>query len=74
MKKDKPVSDELRPNYMRADVGKLVRGKYAKRVLASSNIVVLNPDVARAFPNDEAVNNALLSLISVAKASTTGTN
>ncbi len=74
MKKDKSTVDELRPNYTRTDLGKLVRGKYAKRVSASSNIIVLNPDVARAFPNDEAVNNALLYLINVAKASTARTN
>ena len=41
----------------------LVRGKYAKRIRESTNVVVLDPQVAKAFPNDEAVNNALRGLI-----------
>ena len=56
-------ADELRPEYKRSDFGALVRGKYAARVSESSNIVVLEPQVARAFPNDHAVNEALLGLI-----------
>jgi hypothetical protein len=69
MKKDKgPVKDELRAKYKRSDFsGGLVRGKYAKHMRQASNVVVLNPDVAQAFPNEEAVNNALLSLIDLAK-------
>jgi len=60
--------DELRPEYKRSDFPKgLVRGKYAKRLRQSSNIVVLEPEVARAFPNQEAVNSALLSLIQIAE-------
>lgn len=43
------------------------RGKYAASYAASSNIVVLAPDVAAAFPTSEAVNNALRALIEVAK-------
>jgi len=44
-----------------------VRGKYASRLRKSSNIVVLRPEVAEVFPNEEAVNKALLSLIDVAQ-------
>ena len=40
----------------------------------SSNIVVLAPEVAKAFPNEEAVNNALLSLIDIAKKTTRPTS
>ena len=65
MKKAKP--DELRSEYKREDFGVLVRGKYAARLKASSNVVVLRPEVARVFPNGEAVNDALLGLINVAK-------
>ena len=57
------TTDELRPEYKRSDFGVLVRGKYAARVSESSNIVVLQPQVARAFPNDSAVNEALLKLL-----------
>ena len=65
MKKDKaPDSSELRAEYKRSDFpGGFVRGKYAQRLRESSNIVVLKPEVAKAFPNEEAVNTALLSLI-----------
>lgn len=69
MKKDKTSDkDELREEYKSSDFpGGLVRGKYAKRLQESSNIVVLNPEVAQVFPNEAAVNNALLSLIEIAQ-------
>jgi len=69
MKNDKEIDkDELRPKYKRADFpAGLVRGKYAKRLKESSNIVVLSPEVAQAFPNEQAVNDALLSLIDIAR-------
>jgi len=72
MKKDKtPDKDELRPNYKRSDFpGGLVRGKYANRLKESSNVVVLKPEVAQVFPNEDAVNNALLSLINIAQKTT----
>ena len=58
----------MRAEYKRSDFPKgFVRGKYAERLRESSNVVVLKPEVARAFPNQEAVNNALLSLIQIAK-------
>ena len=72
MKKDKQVDkDELRAEYERSDFPTgLVRGKYAERMRESSNIVVLRPEVAQVFPNEDAVNNALLSLIELAQKST----
>jgi hypothetical protein len=72
MKKDKETDkDELRPEYKRADFpGGLVRGKYANRLKKSSNIIVLRPEVAQVFPNEEAVNKALLSLIDIAHKTT----
>jgi hypothetical protein len=76
MKKGKLMpGNELRPEYKRSDFARpLVRGKYAKRLRESSNIVVLKPEVAAAFPNEEAVNKALISLIKVAQATTRLTN
>lgn len=63
--------DELRTEYNRSDFnGPMIRGKYAQRLREASNIVVLKPDVAVAFPNEEAVNKALQSLIAVAQATT----
>lgn len=65
MKKAKSeLNDWGRPEYKRSDLGEIVRGKYAKRVRESTNVVVLEPDVAKAFPNGEAVNKALRGLIS----------
>lgn len=59
-------TDELRPEYKRSDFGNLVRGKYAARVAAKTNVVVLKPEIAEAFPNDIAVNEALQGLLDVA--------
>ncbi len=72
MKKDRQTNrDELRAVYKPSDFpGGFVRGKYASRLRKSSNIVVLRPEVAEAFPNEEAVNKALLSLIDVAQKTT----
>jgi hypothetical protein len=69
MKKASPTSkDELRQEYKRSDFGKMVRGKYAGKIATASNVVVLDPEVSKAFPNDQAVNDALRSLIDIAKA------
>jgi hypothetical protein len=65
MKKAK--ADEMRAEYRRSDFPKIERGKYARRVKASSNVVVLEPSVAAAFPNSAAVNEALQSLVDMAK-------
>ena len=47
--------------------GKGVRGKYAARIAKGTNLVRLAPDVARLFPTEEAVNNALLSLAELSR-------
>jgi hypothetical protein len=62
-KANRKTSDELRPEYKRSDFKTLVRGKYAVQVAEETNVVVLEPQVARAFPNDKAVNTALRSLL-----------
>lgn len=67
MKKPEKSEDELRPEYSREDFGKMTRGKYARQVKAASNVVVLQPEVAKAFPNADAVNQALLGLLEIAK-------
>ena len=61
--KDSELEDWGKANYKRADLGDLLRGKYAKRIRESTNVVVLDPQIAKAFPNDAAVNNALRGLI-----------
>ncbi|MGY6214029.1 hypothetical protein ACW73L_02615 [Methylolobus aquaticus] len=69
MKKAKD-QDEMRPDYKRADLGAGVRGKYYEAYNEGHNLVLLRPEVAKAFPSEEAVNEALLSLIRIAEAST----
>jgi len=61
--------DEMRSEYRREDLGKGVRGKYYEAYKEGHNLVLLKPEVAKAFPSEEAVNEALLSLIKIAQTS-----
>ena len=65
----KAKSDQLRPEYRRDDLGPGIRGKYADAYRSGTNLVLLSPDVAKVFPTEETVNEALRSLIEVAKRS-----
>jgi hypothetical protein len=64
------ANDWLRPEYKRSDLGSMVRGKYARRMAAESNVVVIEPAVSKAFPNEASVNAALRGLLKIAKSST----
>lgn len=64
------TSDELRPEYKREDLGAGVRGKYFEDYSKGTNLVLISPEVAKVFPTAEAVNDALRSLINLAKKST----
>lgn len=57
----------MRKQYKREDLGKGVRGKYYAAYSKGTNLVLLSPDVAAAFPTAEAVNEALRGLVQVAK-------
>ena len=70
MKKINTQIDEMRAEYTRDDLGPLVRGKYAARYAKATNVVVIDPALTKAFPNNEAVNDALRSLLAVATAAT----
>ena len=65
MKKRKSkTNDELRPEYdLRQLLQGAVRGKYVKRYHAGTNLVLLDPDVRKAFRNERAVNDALRLVI-----------
>ena len=65
-----PFDDDLRPEYDATVLKDGVRGKYAARYQAGTNLVLLAPDVAAAFPTSEAVNEALRLLMQVARRST----
>ncbi len=67
MKKAK--RDELRPEYKRSDFGRGVRGKYFRSYQEGTNLVLLSPDVAEVFTDEASVNEALRTLIKVAKQS-----
>ena len=62
-------SDELRPEYRREDLGQGVRGKYFESYQKGTNLVLLSPDVAKVFPTEDAVNEALRFLIDLAQKS-----
>ena len=62
MKKEIRKSDEMRNHY---DFSGGVRGKYAERYAEGSNVVVLDPDVARLFPNGQAVNETLRAVTEI---------
>ncbi|MBM2835687.1 MAG: hypothetical protein HW406_2848 [Candidatus Brocadiaceae bacterium] len=61
MKKAK--SEELRPEYRREDLGPGVRGKYFESYQKGTKLVLLSPDVAKAFPTEEAVNDPQKKLL-----------
>ena len=68
MKPKAHLSDDLRPEY-HFDYSKAARGKYSKRILKEgANVVVLEQDVAKAFPSSEAVNDALRVVLKAGKA------
>ena len=58
-------NDELRPEYDETSLKNGVRGKYAEQYAAGTNVVRLAPDVVTAFPNEEAVNEALRFVMKV---------
>jgi len=64
----KPHDDyELREEYDLSQLPIMPRGRYAPERRAGSNLVVLEPDLARVFPTDEAVNKALRLVLQAAQ-------
>ena len=61
----KKVEDKMRTEYKRSDFGKLERGKFFKEVAKGTSVVLLDPQLAKAFPTSEAVNKALHGLLSL---------
>jgi len=61
--------DDLQPEYEREALGQGTRGKYLLSYREGTNLVLLSPDVAEVFTTEEAVNDALRSLIAVARKS-----
>jgi hypothetical protein len=67
MDKVSVAKDDLRPEYDFSKLGKSTRGKYAKEYQKGPNLILLDNDVAKAFPDEKAVNDALRLLINLAK-------
>lgn len=61
----KKVENKMRTEYKRSDFGKLERGKFFKEVAKGTSVVLLDPQLAKAFPTSEAVNKALHGLLSL---------
>ena len=73
MKQAEPEQDdEMRPEYDFTQLKGRVRGKYVERYRAGTNLVLLDPDIAAAFPDAQAVNEALRLLLKVAKTQVPG--
>ena len=71
MKKANKTRTRRKPEMLNEyDFSKGVRGKYAKRYAAGTNVVVLSPDVAEIFPDSESVNEALRVLLKIARQQT----
>jgi hypothetical protein len=64
---DAEMKDELRPEYDFSHLSGGVRGKYVERYRAGTNLVLLDSDVAQAFPTEDSVNEALRLLMQVAQ-------
>ena len=62
--------EEIRAEYRREELSKGVRGKHFDAYQQGSNLVLLKPELAKIFPNADAVNAALESLVGIAKAAT----
>lgn len=57
----------MRPEYDFEALGPGIRGKHYARLMAKSNLVRIAPDLAKAFPNERAVNEALRQLLEIAQ-------
>lgn len=67
-KANRPDDDDLRAEYDFASMKGGVRGKYVARLRKGSNLVLLDPEVAAAFPSAEAVNEALRGVLNTTRA------
>ena len=73
MENNQELEDDLLPEYDFSKMQGGIRGKYVDRYQAGINIVLLDPDVAQAFPTSEAVNEALRLLMQIAQRQITNT-
>lgn len=60
-------NDELEQEYDLKSLGKGVRGKYFEKYQKGTNVVVIDPELSKAFPNTKAVNDALRQVLKIEK-------
>ena len=73
-KKNRPKNGELRPEYDFFKMKGGVRGKYTSRYHSGTNLIHLEPDVAKVFSDEDTVNQTLRSLMKLAKVQTAHTH
>ena len=61
------TDDELPPEYDLSKLKGRIRGKYVERYQKGTNVILLDPDVAEAFPDSQSVNQALRTLMNAAQ-------
>lgn len=66
-KANRELANDIRPEYDFASMKGGVRGKYVRRYRAGTNLVLLDPELAEAFPTDAAVNEALRAVLNMTK-------
>lgn len=66
----KAMKEDLRPEYDLTKLTKGVRGKYYKQAMAGTNLVVVDPELSKVFPDSASVNRALRILCDAAGKST----
>lgn len=67
-KANRTQHDDLKPEYDFAAMKGGIRGKYAKRVREGTNVVLLQPEIAEAFPTESSVNEALRGILNTVRA------
>ncbi len=70
----KNPANEMRAEYDFAQLKGGVRGKYYSKAKAGTNLVLIDPDLAKVFPNEESVNRALRLLLETANDATTASH
>ena len=63
----KKAKDDMRAEYKRSDFTNLERGKFHREAPKGTSVALLDPAIAKAFPTSEAVNEALLGLLTLAQ-------
>ena len=68
MRRRQRLDDDLRPEYDLSQLKGGVRGKYYRQAIAGTNLVLIEPELAKVFPDSESVNRALRFLADTAEA------